>query len=158
MKVCFINLTVLLNSLPGFNILQISQLPLQHGKLPRSASSANFNFERTNLHIMSLDYLKSLHQYNNLHLCFCTSSKGLLSEFSFTYTFHISCHFCFVSHSISTSFLFGFPFHFDYRHTWKSPTGLSKIPPSQTTFPYISLQNLVLLLPPIFHHQNPKSY
>ena len=61
MKVYFINLTVLLNSLPGFNILQISQIPLQQGKLPRSASSANFNFERTNLHKMSLDYRKSLH-------------------------------------------------------------------------------------------------
>ena len=29
--------------------MQISQLPLPHGKLPHSASSVNFNFERTNL-------------------------------------------------------------------------------------------------------------
>ena len=29
--------------------MQISQLHLPHGKLPRSASSVNFNFEQTNL-------------------------------------------------------------------------------------------------------------
>ena len=29
-------------------MLQTSQLPLPHGKLPRSALSVNFNFERTN--------------------------------------------------------------------------------------------------------------
>ena len=28
------------------------------------------------------------------------------------------CHFYFVSHSIPNSFLFRFPFHFDYRDTW----------------------------------------
>ena len=35
--------------MPVFNILQISQLPLPHGKLPHPVSSVNFNFERTNL-------------------------------------------------------------------------------------------------------------
>ena len=30
--------------------------------------------------------------------------------------FSLWCHFCFVSHSIPTLFLFGFPFNFDYRH------------------------------------------
>ena len=29
--------------------MQISKLPLPHGNLPRSVSSVNFNFERTNL-------------------------------------------------------------------------------------------------------------
>ena len=31
--------------------------------------------------------------------------------------FSLWCHFYFVSHSMPTSFLFGFPFHFHYRHT-----------------------------------------
>ena len=44
--------------MPGFHILQISQLPFPHGKLPRSASSLNFNFERTKLHVLSLGYGK----------------------------------------------------------------------------------------------------
>ena len=35
--------------MPGFNILQISQVLLPHETLPRSASSVIFNFERTNL-------------------------------------------------------------------------------------------------------------
>ena len=44
--------------MPGFNILQISQLPLLHGKLPRSASSVNFNLDELIYHVMSLDYGK----------------------------------------------------------------------------------------------------
>ena len=44
-------------------------------------------------HVMFLDYPKSLRLYNNLHLpftisTFFTSSKGIMSEFNFTYTSH----------------------------------------------------------------------
>ena len=38
-----------LKLLPGFNTLKSSKLPLRHGNLPRSVSSVNFSFERTNL-------------------------------------------------------------------------------------------------------------
>ena len=65
-----------------------------------------------------------------------------MSGFNFPYTSHIWCHFYFVSHSIPTSLLFGFPFHFDYRHTWKNPTGFSKIPPLKRRFPTFHYRTL----------------
>ena len=47
--------------MPRFDILQISQLPLPHEKLPRSASSINLNFERTNLSRNVFELQKSIH-------------------------------------------------------------------------------------------------
>ena len=50
----FKQVIVLLNCTPGFKTFQISQLPLLQGKLPSSASSVNLNFERNNLHVISI--------------------------------------------------------------------------------------------------------
>ena len=71
--------------------------------------------------------------------------------------FPIWCHFYFVSHSIPTSFLFGFPFHFDYRHTWGVLEIFTKPSPSNDVSLHFTLEPCPSVTTHIFHGK-PQNY
>ena len=71
--------------------------------------------------------------------------------------FPIWCHFYFVSHSIPTSFLFGFPFHFDYRHTLGVLEIFTKPSPSNDVSLHFTLEPCPSVATHIFHGK-PQDY
>ena len=58
--------------------------------------------------------------------------------------------FCFVSYAMPTSFLFGFPFHFDYRHAWGVSRDFYKPIPLKLRFPIFHSRTFSFCCHPFF--------
>ena len=92
--------------------MQILQLPLPHGKLPRSASSVNLNFQRINLlrNIFGSPKELTLVQYFTLTFFHLIKGPHLWIQFYLHFPYLMSFLFCFSIHTYLVFVWFSIPF------------------------------------------------
>ena len=95
--------------------------------------------------------------YSLASIHFSSASSIQKTEEDYQLHFLLWCHFYFLSHSIPTLIFFGFPFHFDYRHTWGLLRDFHKPLSLKRRFPTFHYRTSSFCCN-LFFHENPQNY